>query len=302
VAAARTDAVIAGVNKAGTTSLFVSLSAHPAVAASTIKETRYFLPPRYGRPLDPPSVWEAYFARSGDRAVRLEATPSYFYGGARVAAAMLGILTDPHVIVVLREPVARAISFFTYQKSRLRFPVELSIEDYLATADALGPEAFTDPENEKYMAFQGGCYADYLPEWLETLGTERVRVLDFDALVADEARVLSALAEWFGIDPTAFPRDALESENRTTGFKHASLQRVALAGNDRMERLFRRHPETKRRLRAFYYRLNGRPADERVSPAVRTELAKRYEEPNVRLAAQLRASDIPLPAWLAARV
>jgi hypothetical protein len=42
VAPQRADAVIAGVNKAGTTSLFVSLSTHPDVAPSAIKETRYF--------------------------------------------------------------------------------------------------------------------------------------------------------------------------------------------------------------------------------------------------------------------
>ena len=51
----RTDAIIAGVNKAGTTSLFVSLSTHPDVAPSAIKETRYFLPARYGQPLEPTS-------------------------------------------------------------------------------------------------------------------------------------------------------------------------------------------------------------------------------------------------------
>jgi Sulfotransferase domain len=300
VAARRTDAVIAGVNKAGTTSLFVSLSAHPDVAASAIKETRYFLPARYGRPLDPLSVWEGYFAGSGDKAVRLEATPSYFYGGARVATAMRERLTNPHVLLVLREPVARAISFFTYQKVRLRFPADLPIEDYLAAADALGPDAFSDPENEKYMGFRGGCYADYLPGWLDTLGVDRVRVIDFAALVGDEARVLASVARWLDLDPAAFPHDALESENRTTGFKHAGLQRVALAGNDRLERLLRRHPGAKRRLRALYYRVNGRPAEEAVAPAVRSELAARYEEPNARLATQLRAAGIALPAWLAA--
>ena len=87
----RTDAVIAGVNKAGTTSLFVSLSEHPDVAPSAVKETRYFLPARYGRPLEPVERWEEYF--SGRREpVRLEATPSYFYGGAAVARAMQEVL------------------------------------------------------------------------------------------------------------------------------------------------------------------------------------------------------------------
>ena len=81
MAVERTDAIIAGVNKAGTTSLFVSLSTHPDVAPSSIKETGYFLPARYGRPLEPSSVWDGYFADAGDRPVHLEATPSYFYGG-----------------------------------------------------------------------------------------------------------------------------------------------------------------------------------------------------------------------------
>jgi len=71
----RVDAVIAGVNKAGTTSLFVSLAEHPDVVASAIKETRYFLPARYGEPLEPRSVWDGYFAAAAlchrcDREIR----------------------------------------------------------------------------------------------------------------------------------------------------------------------------------------------------------------------------------------
>ena len=97
----RIDAIIAGVNKAGTTSLFVSLSTHPDVAPSSIKETRYFLPARYGEPLPPTAQWDAYFADAGDRPVHLEATPSYFYGGAAVAQAMRERLAP-----VLHHPLA----------------------------------------------------------------------------------------------------------------------------------------------------------------------------------------------------
>ena len=83
MAVERTDAIIAGVNKAGTTSLFVSLSTHPDVAPSSIKETRYFLPARYGAAARARRrCGTAYFADAGDRPVHLEATPSYFYGGA----------------------------------------------------------------------------------------------------------------------------------------------------------------------------------------------------------------------------
>jgi hypothetical protein len=298
VAPRRTDAIIAGVNKAGTTSLFVSLSTHPDVAPSSVKETRFFLPARYGETLPPASEWDAYFADAGDRPVHLEATPSYFYGGAAIAEAMRTRLVDPHALVVLREPVSRAISFFTYQKIRLRFPADYPITDYLAAADRLMPSDFDDPENEKFMAVRGGCYADFLPGWFDVLGTDRVRIIDFGRLVGDPVASLHETATWLDLDPARFPADALSSENRTTGFKNEGFQRVALAGNDKLERVLRRHPELKRKLRAFYYRLNGRPTEERIPDAVRAELAARYEEPNARLAQQLEAAGIPLLTWL----
>jgi hypothetical protein len=294
----RTDAIIAGVNKAGTTSLFVSLSTHPDVAPSAIKETRYFLPARYGRPLPPAREWDAYFAGAGDRPVHLEATPSYFYGGAAVAEAMQERLVNPHALIVLREPVSRALSFFTYQKVRLRFPADYPITDYLAVADRLGPDDFLDPDNEKYMAFRGGCYAEFLPGWLDTLGTERVHVIDFDALVRDQMATLCSTAAALGLDPARFPADALSSENRTTGFKSTGFQKVALAGNDKLERVLRRHPELKRKLRAFYYRLNGRTTEEHIPESVRVALTERYEAPNAALGALLDDAGISRPGWL----
>jgi hypothetical protein len=298
VAPRRIDAIIAGVNKAGTTSLFVSLSTHPDVAPSSIKETRFFLPARYGEPLPPASEWDTYFADAGERPVHLEATPSYFYGGAAVAEAMRTRLVDPHAIVVLREPVSRAISFFTYQKVRLRFPADYSITEYLAAADRLTPADFQDPDNEKYMAFRGGCYAEFLPGWLDVLGADHVRIVDFDELVRDQVATLHDTAAWLGLDPARFPADSLSSENRTTGFKSPGFQRIALAGNDKLERVLRKHPDAKRKLRALYYRLNGRPAEEHIPDSVRAELAARYEEPNRQLAQQLADAGMPRPRWL----
>jgi hypothetical protein len=194
--------------------------------------------------------------------------------------------------------VGRAISFFAYQKIRLRFPADLSIDEYLAAADRLTPADFRDPANEKYLAFQGGCYADYLPDWLATFGSDRLRIVWFEELVSHEAAVLASLADFLGIDPTAFPHEELSSENRTTGFKNKSFQEFALRANDRLERVLRRHPDAKRKLRAFYYKINGKPVADEIPQAVRDELAERYREPNARLAAQLDAAGITLPRWL----
>lgn len=290
--------LVAGVNKAGTTSLFVSLAAHPGVAPASVKETRYFLPARYGNPLAPPSVYDDYWVGAPPDSVRLEATPAYFYGGRKVAERIADMLPRSQVVLAFREPVSRAISFFTYQKARLRLPVDLAVEDYLEMADRLGPEASHDPSCEPYFALLGGAYADFLPSWLDVLGPDRVRIVFFEDLTRAPGPVLRGIAAWAGLDPDAFPSSALESENRTMGFKSRFLQRAALSGNDRFERFLRRHQRVKRTLRAAYYRVNGRPMKDPIPDSVRAELADRYREPNARLAAQLDAIGVALPAWL----
>ncbi len=290
--------VIAGVNKAGTTSLFVALSARRGIAPAAVKETRYFLPARYGEPLAPIAVYDEYFTGAAPTDIRLEATPSYFYGGGAVAGAIRSALPDPRVLVVLREPVSRAVSFFRYQKVRLRFPPELRIEDYLAQADALTAADFQDPANERYMAVRGGCYADFLPGWVAEFGSEGRRVVAFEDLLDEPARVMAGIEDWLGLLPDPQAASTLASENRTTGFRSARLQRIALLGNDRLERFLRRHGGLKRRARAVYYRLNGRQMEDPVPEAVLADLAQRFEEPNARLAVQLAEAGLACPPWL----
>ena len=297
----RANVIIAGVNKAGTTSLFVSLSGHREVAPAAVKETRYFLPARWGQPLEPASVYEEYFADAGDAKVRLEATPSYFYGGADVADAMLDVCGDElRIIVVLREPVSRFWSFFNYQKARLRIPEDMTGEEYLARADQLDDHDFREPENECWFAFRGGCYADWLPQWRERFG-DRLEIVWFEELMLEPARVLTEVAEFLGIDPEGYASLDLASENRTTAYRRAGLQRLALQANDRVERFLRRHYGLKERLRGLYYRINGSQRRDQLPDMLRAVLGARYEEPNARLREQMAARHRSAPAWLAPR-
>lgn len=300
MAEAPIDVLIAGVNKAGTTSLFVSLSEHPGVAPAAVKETRFFLPVRYGKPVPPVDVYRDYFTTTPATTVCLEATPSHVYGGEALARVVDEMLPGARIVLVLREPVARTISFFQYQKTRLRIPADQPIEEYLAHADTLTDADFLDPANERYFAVGGSRYADFLPGWLEVFGRERLLVLDFDDLTNDPGRVLRDTAAWMGLDPALLPGDSLRSENRTVAYKSRRAQRIALTVNDRFERILRRFPAVKRRMRAVYFKLNGQAASGRIGDRVREELAARFVEPNQRLADQLRAAGYSLPDWVAA--
>jgi hypothetical protein len=290
------NAVLAGAEKSGTTSLFRSLSEHPEVAPASVKETRYFQPLIYGRQLEPLSVYESYFSDNGDAVVRLEATPRYLYGGEPLAARMREVLgPEARVLLVLRDPVARFASFFEFQKARLRIPTDITASEYLERSDAMTDEDFKDPANHAWFGFRGGCYADWLPAW-QAVFDDHLLVVFFDDLIEDTKGTLRGVAEFLGIDPDAYPGYELSSENRTTGYRRAGFQRFALGFNDRFERFLRRHYKLKERLRSAYYRINGRRVKEEVPASVRDALRERYREPNARLAEQLQG--VSLPPWL----
>lgn len=292
------NALIAGVNKAGTTSLFVTLTGHPDIAPASVKETRYFLPARWGRPLDPRAVYESYWVDAGDAPVRLEATPAYFSGGPALVRSVREVCGDAKILVVLREPVARLLSYFTYQQARLRIPESMTLAEYLAHADTLTADDFRNPDNEVYFGARGGCYADFLPDWTATFGAD-VGVLFFDDLMVTPRDTVARAARFLGVDPAGIPDEGLSSENRTTGFKNPGLQRVALGFNDRFEPFLRRHHGLKRRLRAAYVRVNGRAMPVPITDAERAALRARFTDANTRLADQLTGMGVTdLPAWL----
>ena len=110
--------------------------------------------------------------------------------------------------------------------------------------------------------------------------------------------MLRELATWLEIDPDGYTIERTDAENKTVAYKNRRLQRVALFVNDRSERFFRRHHGLKQRLRALYFKFNGKAGKAAVDESVLTGLAARYTEPNERLAAQLVAAGVALPPWL----
>jgi hypothetical protein len=159
---------------------------------------------------------------------------------------------------------------------------------------------FAEPENEAWFAFRGGCYADWLPAWHQRFGA-RLELVWFEEMMSDPALVLRHVATFLGIDPDAYASLDLASENRTTAYRRAGLQRFALGANDRLERFLRRHYGLKERLRSLYYRVNGSQRRDRLPDALRTTLAGRYSDANERLRRELVAEGRVAPEWLLAQ-
>jgi Sulfotransferase domain len=289
--------IVVGVSRAGTTTVFNALAAHPQVCASSTKETRYFQAVRYGEPLAPAAEYEAYFRRYAGEPVVMECTPDYFYGGAATARAMRD-LCQPRVAIILREPINRLVSFFRFMQVRLQVPAEMTLEQYVERCEAIPDAAINDRTNNVYTGLWGGQYARLLPDWLEVFG-EHCDIYFFDDLDADPAQVLGEMCRRLGIDATGGLARG-EAENTSAGYRSPTAQRLAAGAAKRSRGIFRRYPALYSTARRAYEAVNQRAVDVvPVSAAARREISAIYQPWNELLAQQLAEAGIArVPPWV----
>ncbi len=288
--------VIAGVTKAGTTSLFHYLGQHPDICTSDTKELRYFSPLQYGEPLPPLESYSAHFRHCQQQEYAVEGTPGYFYGGAPLARGLHAALPDARVLLILRSPDDRCWSFFRFVKSKVRIPKSMTFAEYLDRCEEL-QRSGTDMEktNGDFSGLVKGCYARWLDAWTDEFG-EGLRILLFDDVVTDPAKCLRQIFNWLELDDTVVDSMDFGADNTTVEYRRQGLQRMAVSFNRHAQRYFERHRRLKDRLRAGYYMVNRAPASETLGPAEKDRMQRFYAPHNAELAKQLSARGLVLPA------
>jgi hypothetical protein len=298
--------VIAGVVKAGTTSVYSYLSLHPDICCSTVKETCYFSYYRYGQwdsryknTNNQYQQYQQYFSNCEQQTYVMEATPGYFEGGIKVAQAIKNTLGDNvKIIIILREPVSRLISFFKYKKSMLELDSKISLDEYLRQCEALSPLERIKQENDTYWGIEGGFYVNYLEDWSNVFG-ESIYLTFFDELIDDPKLFLSKMYNWLEIDDSILEAQELTVENKSLGYKNKYLQQLALLINLKAEKFWRANSSIKSILRDIYHNLNGTPHQEKISDQTLNYLQSLYQPYNQKLAVQLLARNYTnLPQWL----
>ena len=185
------DFVVIGAQKAGTSSLYGQLAAHPSVLPALRKEVHHF-----DRHPEPIRHYTAYFprravldavaARTGC-AVTGEATPYYLLHPA-VPVRMHSVIPDVRLIAVLRDPVARAISGYHHavRMGDEHRPIDVALDPDAAEvlpppSDASWYDAPRCPARlHGYLA--RGRYAEQLERWLAVFPREQLLVIGSDAL------------------------------------------------------------------------------------------------------------------------
>lgn len=300
----RPNLVIAGVRKAGTTSLFHYLRQHPQICSCRLKEPSYFIPLKYDRQPGPIEEYLDLFSHCKGEPCVMEASPGYFSGGAKIADAIAETLEQPRVVVILRNPCETFGSNYNFLRSRLRLPKEVSMEEYLRRCEALH-RAGTDSlhENRYFNSLHAGMYHRFLPAWNDAFG-ERLKILFFEDLATDPLGTVKELCDWLEISPAPAESFDYSVENKTEQYRIGWLQHIALSANRRYKPLLRQFHSIKKGLRKVYYLANRDPAgNQPMTSACRERLMALYADPNQRLADQLRQMGYErLPAWLGSTV
>ncbi len=206
------DFLILGAQKAGTTSLHSYLEAHPCVLRAAAKEIHFF-DLRYDRGVDwyranfPTGVVRAVARRAGRRpALSGDASPYYLFHPLAPRRAC-DTVPGARLIVLLREPVARAYSHY-------RHAVRLGLEDSPTFAEAIArEESRLAGERERIMAdgeyasfhhrhhsyLARGLYAEQLRAWFACFPRERFLVLRSEDLFAGTGATFARVLAFLGL-------------------------------------------------------------------------------------------------------
>lgn len=270
--------IIAGVPKAGTTSVFRWLSDHPQAAGASEKETYYFLDAG-SHMFRPQSNWrdhgtagyERLFAGCNpDARVVLESTPGYIYSETALSE-LPSLPTKPRFIFMLREPSAQIRSLFTYFQQNWNWvPRGMSFAEFI---DAVEQASCKFNGNELAAhALDHAWYPSHLRRWRAAVGAERMHVLLFEDLVAESRAVMQRLAALMNIDPAFYDDYAFPQENATYEVRNAAIQDFNIWLRARLPK-----GRVYNALRSLYRKLNTRaPAALDGDAEVQAQLAERY--------------------------
>lgn len=290
----RLDVLIAGVAKAGTTTLFHALSQHPAVCGANVKEMNFLLRDDWmeesGR-----RYFASCFQQCAEPLLTLEASPRYWFHPDTVLPR-LGAVGSPKVIIVLRDPAKRLWSSFTYLQSRSRVSHDMRFSTFIeACQEHSGPP--DSPTAAETNPLDVGVYSRFLPRWLEALGDD-IRVCFAENLFADAVEGTRSVAQWLRL-PGDFIPD-VTTTNATRRARSSTLARLTWSTRPLAVRLLQGFPRIRQRIRQGYEQINTGPLRQRMLEEDRLKLVAYYEHSNVSTRALLeKRGYIDLPPWLA---
>ena len=282
-----------GVSKAGTTSLHHYLSQHPDVVMSEPKEPLFFRA-EYQRGLD--HYWSTYFRHYRGQKVAGDGAPQNIYLPF-VARRIRASAPTARLAVICRDPVERALAAYWHNASRGL--EERSFDEAIAhNMERLdrGLRFETEGEAERYaeLALKGygylgrefgfyvdpGYYAEHIERYWTLFGKDRLKILFFEDLQRDAAKVVKQLLDFLDLEP---------AELRDTRIQNPATSKTAakvfgFAGN--LPGMSKISPQLRRQVKESLGRFlrGGMRTKPEISAASRKQLGEHFQSHNQRLA------------------
>ena len=221
------DYLIVGAQRCGTTSLQQYLVQHPWITSARLAKGVHYFDTNYHRGLD---WYRSHFHTAASQRVREQlrggtlrvgdASPYYLFhpaGPERIASTLPGV----QVVVLLRDPVARAYSHYLHEVRR-------GFED-LSFADALAAEpqrlageaerlrrdpGYRSRAHQHHSYAARGRYAEQLERLTAVIPPERVLVLESEAFFADPESAYLRTLDFLGVPRWSPPAFTRENANR----------------------------------------------------------------------------------------
>jgi hypothetical protein len=231
--------VVIGAMKCGTSALHAYLATHPQIAMAAPKELSFFYDAPKGareRAWSPGNrhrgvEWYAGHFRA-DSPVRGETSPGYTSPAhPEVASRMAALLPDARLILLVRDPIERAVSQYRHHAAE-------------GTESRAIDQALLDPTSQ-YLA--RSRYYERLQPFLACFPREQILVLAAEELDADRRSALQAVFAFVGVDPGHWCTELEERHHVGRGTRPEldpglrTLMRTALTGDaDRLRALLGR--------------------------------------------------------------
>uniref|UniRef100_A0A4W5JYS0 Sulfotransferase n=1 Tax=Hucho hucho TaxID=62062 RepID=A0A4W5JYS0_9TELE len=238
------QAIIIGVKKGGTRALLEFLRVHPDIRA--VGAEPHFFDRNYENGLE---WYRELMPKTLEGQITMEKTPSYFV--TREAPARISAMSrDTKLIVVVRDPVTRAISDYTQT---------LSKNPDIPTFESLTfKNRTTGLIDTSWSAIQIGIYAKHLDNWLQYFPMGQILFVSGERLISDPAGELGRVQDFLGLKRII--TDKHFYFNQTKGFpclkKAEGSSKPHCLGKTKGRTHPNIHPEVVQRLRDFYRPFN----------------------------------------------
>ncbi|XP_034073868.1 heparan sulfate glucosamine 3-O-sulfotransferase 3A1-like [Gymnodraco acuticeps] len=247
------QALIIGVKKGGTRALLEFLRVHPDIRA--VGAEPHFFDRNYDNGLE---WYRELMPKTLEGQITMEKTPSYFV--TREAPARISAMSrDTKLIVVVRDPVTRAISDYTQTLSKK--------PDIPSFESLTFKNRTTGLIDTSWSAIQIGIYAKHLDNWLHYFPMEQILFVSGERLISDPAGELGRVQDFLGLKRII--TDKHFYFNQTKGFpclkKAEGSSKPHCLGKTKGRTHPNIDPEVVQRLRDFYrpfnmkfYQMTGR--------------------------------------------